>query len=134
MNRMSLTVASADSDRSSTLVVPIQVLFREWILAQRAADQRLRAGDEAEWEAECEQIDAIEHAIAVMPSFEPAALAIKLYLACHTDYGQLYGADPAALDQHAGDDRLVVGAIRAAAHWVPEIATLAAPVIGEATT
>src|SRR6202035_5274461 len=113
-------------------------VFRQWIEAHLAAAQIGEAtGDSPEFDAAMDRVNDLERGIAKIRALGPVGLAVKAYLAAHYEHGPNLGDHPAgvarldpALHGALTTDNLV-SLIRDAARFVPEIATLAEPLIGE---
>ena len=122
----------------------ILTLFREWIAAHLAAQQIGKTtGDSPEFNAAIDRVCALEYAIPKIPEQGLIGCAIKAYLIAHHELTPAYGAHPAGLGALAPGDYFngsdlplgltsLVSLIRDAARFVPEIATLAVPLIGKA--
>ncbi len=117
-------------------------LFRQWIRAYRAADEIAQADrPESEHDAACEVFRGIERKIVDIPVQGPAGFAVKAYLAVHCQHpASAHDADPAGLSGYPDydgdepeayfDNHCIASLMRDAARFVPEIAELAAPMIG----
>jgi hypothetical protein len=120
-------------------------LFRQWIAAHLAAQQISKTiGDSPEFNAAIDRVCDLEYAIPKIPAQGLIGCAIKAYLIAHHELTPAYGAHPAGLgtlgpDEYGGNGSdlplglaSLVSLIRDAARFVPEIATLAVLLIGEA--
>jgi hypothetical protein len=116
----------------------ILTLFRQWIEAHLVAAQIGEAtGDSPEFDAAMDRVNDLEREIPKIQAQGSVGLAIKAYLAAHYEHGPALGdhpagsrIDPAWLGALNADN--LVSLVRDAARFVPEIAALAAPLIGEA--
>jgi len=114
-------------------------VFRQWIEAHLVAAQIGEAtGDSPEFDAAMDRVNDLARGIAKIRALGPVGLAVKAYLSAHYEHGPNLVDHPAgvakldpALHGALNTDNLV-SLVRDAARFVPEIATLAEPLIGEA--
>ena len=108
-------------------------LFRRWIEAYRSAAEIGEAGLESHHDAACDAFREIEHKIVDTQAQGPIGLSIKAYLIAHDAHGGSRECAPAGLrDFEPGTaPECTRSLMRDAARFVPEIAELAAPMIGQ---
>jgi hypothetical protein len=113
-------------------------LFRQWIEAHLAAEQIGKSGDSPEFDAAVVRVCDLERGIGKIPAQGLIGVAIKAYLVAHHEHVPALGDHPAGVSRvdpgwlGALNADNLVSLIRDAARFVPEIAMLAAPLIGEA--
>jgi hypothetical protein len=118
----------------------ILTLFRQWVAGQRAAqliDDQSPDGDLLT--AANERLDELLDRISATPSQGITGFAVKAYLAVHAEhYPFVIGFDSAGLapftdppEEWHADTHSIIGAMRDAARFVPELAPLVAQMIGE---
>ena len=116
----------------------ILTVFRQWIDAHLAAAEIGKAtGDSREFDAAMDRVNDLECGIAKIRALGPVGLAVKAYLAAHYEHGPNLGDHPAGVARldpaphGALNTDNLVSLVRDAARFVPDIATLAVPLIGE---
>jgi hypothetical protein len=131
----------------TTLTAPaddgkILEIFHQWQDAERALaaiGQREPDDGDPEFDAAVDEVMRLEHAIARTPAAGAEGLAVKIFMRQHLERFWA-GGDPCALDPLLAEDGytegcvdlpLIRGLIADAVRLVPELAPLAAPIVGQ---
>jgi hypothetical protein len=107
-------------------------LFHRWIEGHRMA---FRIEDDDEFDAALDQTFDVEDAIGAIPATTAAGLAAKVYIAIRRDFGSGRNKDDAAglaprdCDLDSPYAQYMAAIVRDLAHFIPEVAKPAAPVL-----